>query len=65
MLREINLESKEIVLKTKSKYWFYVVAKPKAKKGEIFVRCNKCDKEHLYTVSKKGNKVIERSIYLM
>lgn len=42
-----------------------VVAKPKAKKGEIFVRCNKCDKEHLYTVSKKGNKVIERSIYLM
>lgn len=41
------------------------VAKPKAKKEEIFVRCNECDKEHLYIVSKKGNKVIERSVYLI
>ena len=38
------------------------VAKPKAKKEDIFIRCNDHEKELMYIVHKQGSNVTEKSI---
>ena len=37
------------------------VAKPNAKKGYIFIRCNDREKELMYIVHKQGSNVTEKS----